>query len=294
MNILTSNSNTLDLNKNLITFKDCPNNCVDGYIFDPYNHKRSICPYCAEKRESFAKNGLKDKDSGKSLSEILDLPESLTGYEYNEDIVIPMFVRKHLEDDSVTEVLSELNTLMTNMAIGLLPKYSIMFNLGSKANEINFIYPYLIKGYMAGRTLLPLVNAIDICQLRLAYEGSSNSIDIEKSYNYKDLLERDLCLVVIDAGATRTSISAVKGLMQLRAQRLRPTIIFTNYWGWDLAVICSEDDSYSYNFAKLISVKYKDKQKTATDTGVSPTIQSRGLGMSSDALRNLMTPKNSL
>ena len=41
-----------EINNDLVSFKDCPNNCIKGYIFDPYKHKKVICTYCEEKRKS--------------------------------------------------------------------------------------------------------------------------------------------------------------------------------------------------------------------------------------------------
>lgn len=296
MNILNSNSNTEILNDNLISFKDCPYGCVDGKIVDPYKHKRVICPYCAEKRKKFVSDNLKDKNSNKSISELLDLPSTFTGVEFDESIVIPEFARKNISTDSLNNVLGKLRELVTDISIGNLPSCSLLFNLGKKANEINFIYPYLIKGYLSGRSLVPLVTLTDLCQLRLAFEGSSYSLSIEKNYNYNDLINRDICVVVIDAGATYTSILAVKGLMQLRAQKLKPTIIFTNQWNNYIRDLCSEDDYTCYNLATLYTVEYLDKEctKSSNVDQISPSKYSTGFGISNESFNNLLKPKNSL
>lgn len=301
-NILDSNTRVENVNSNLISFKDCPNNCVDGKIVDPYKHKRVPCLYCSSKREKFAKGDITDKSSGKTLSELLNLPVSYTGNEFNEDIVIPEFARKNMIPESVTLVLSKLRELITDITIGNIPEYSLLFNLGKKSNEINFIYPYLIRGYIAGKTLVPLVNCIDICQLRLKHEGVLGDYGNNLSYTYNDLLIKDLCVISIDAGATPTSIGAVKGLIQLRAQRCKPTIIFTNTWVRGIRDICGDESYKGYNLATLYSVEYKndykdDNENTSVEepkSQMQPTIQSRGFGMSSTDLRSLMTAKNSL
>lgn len=302
MNILDSNNKVESISENLMSFDDCPNHCVDGKVVDPYKHKRIECPYCAEKRRKFAKGDIADKKTGKTISELLDLPMSYTGNEFNEELVIPEFARKYMDLDSVSNVLSKLRELITDISIGKLPSCSLMFNLGKKSNEVNFIYPYLIKGYVSGRSLVPLVTLTDLCQLRLKYEGSVYSSDLDKSYTYKDLIERDICVVVIDAGATYTSLLAVKGLLQLRAHKLKPTIVFTNQWNNYVRDICSEDGYECYNLATLYSIEYKNTSKEQDLVGVvedcknqmSPTSQSKGFGMSSDSLRELMTAKNSL
>ena len=302
MNILDSNNKVERVSSNLISFSDCPNNCVDGKIFNPYTHKKEICTYCAEKREKFAKDDIKDSKTGKTISELLELPVSYTGNEFNEDLVLPEFAKKDMTPESVSSVLSKLRELITDISIGILPKCSLMFNLGKKANEINFIYPYLIKGYILGLSLVPLITLTDLCQLRLAFEGSTYSVNLNKDYNYNDLINRDICIVVIDAGATYTSLLAVKGLVQLRAQKLKPTIIFTNQWNNYVRDICSEDDYECYNLATLYSVEYKNSSKEqgektkseSINNQMSPTAQSNGFGVSSNTLRNMMTAKNSL
>lgn len=300
--ILNSNNKIENLSDNLMSFKDCPNHCVDGKIVDPYSHKRVLCRYCAEKREKFAKNDTTDKATGKTISELLNLPVSYTGNEFKEELVLPEFARKTMVKESIDTVLSKLKELMTDISIGNLPSHSVMFNLGKKANEVNFIYPYLIRGYVSGKSLVPLVTLTDLCQLRLAFEGSTYSVNLDKNYNYNDLINRDICIVVIDAGATYTSLLAVKGLLQLRAQQLKPTIIFTNQWNNYVRDMCSEDNYNCYNLATLYSIEYTNTTKddgvnstvNQVDNQMSPTTQSRGFGMSSDTLRNLMTAKNSL
>lgn len=302
VDLLDSNNKVENLGDNLVSFKDCPNHCVDGKIVDPYKHKKIPCPYCAEKRLQFAKGDLTDKSSGKTISELLDLPTSFMGNEFNEETVIPDFARKSIKQETLDNVLRKMRELITDISIGNIPSCSIMFNLGKKSNEANFIYPYLIKGYVSGRTLVPLVNLIDLCQLRLQYEGSSYSLNIGKNYNYNDLVTRDICVVVIDAGATYTSLQAVKGLMQLRAQKLKPTVIFTNSWNNYVRDMCSENGFECYNLATLYSVEYEfdgksDEPKSLDEkieSQISPTVQSKGYGMSSDSLRSLMTAKNTL
>ena len=67
--------------------------------------------------------------------------------------------------------------------------------------------------------------------------------------------------MVLDAGAVHGDVLAVKGLMQLRAKNLRPTIIFTNVWNSSVHDL-HDNDSGSYNIAKLCSVEYIKKLNT--------------------------------
>lgn len=286
--------NILRTENGLISFDDCPNKCKDGKIFDPFKKtgsKWKPCPYCAEKRKEYASSDLKDAKTGKTLSETLNLPRSYTGNEFNEDLVLPAFARKQLKPDTVDGVLTKLRQLMTDISIGSLPEESLMFNLGIKSNEVNFVYPYLVKGYINNLKVSPLINPIDLCRARLEYEGSIS--DDSVGYSYRDLVESDVCVVVIDAGAVRSSILGVKGLMQLRAQKLKPTIIFTNKWDKYITDMCSEDGYSSYNLATLYTVEYKDNIRLATNSDYY-TPRGEGYGVSHDEFQEMLRPKMNL
>jgi hypothetical protein len=83
-------------------------------------------------------------------------------------------------------------------------------------------------------------------------------MDKELGITYSDLLTKDLVVIVISAGATNTSLLAVKGLMQMRAYKELSTIIFTNYWGIVMQSFC--DDIPTYSLAKLCSIEYVKKE----------------------------------
>lgn len=240
-------------NEDLVSFPDCPNHCVGGYKFDPYTHKKQICGYCANKRSHVVRRDIVDKNSGKTVAELLKLPLSFAGKEYQADTVIPLFARKYIDDDSLNKVLVELRNLMNNVSVGALPEYSIMFNLGKYACENNFIYPFLLRVYKAGLSVAPMLTSVELMQMRSLYESGLES-------NFGEYLDKQVCVVVIDAGANYKEVMAVKGLMQLRANRELPTIIFTGYWQrfvWDLI---ADDEFSGYNLARLISVTYVDKE----------------------------------
>lgn len=278
-----------------LSFKDCPNRCRNGYYIDPYKHKKILCSYCSDKRKKTIQYGLQDKKTNKSIEEILNLPNSFSGINFSVDTVIPNFMLKNLEEDSVNEVKEKMRELMNDIAIGVVPDYSIMFNLGSKATENNFICPYLLRAYNAGKTVTPMINLLDLCRLRNDMEIGVKHSDGELSYN--DLLTKEVCIIVIDTGATRNSINAVKGLMQLRANKDLSTIIITNAWGYYILELCSEDDYKAKNLATLYSVKYNEKyketEKERTEQLGSTKSNNTMIGMDSESFRNLMSPKKS-
>ena len=80
-NLLSIKSNTFETKEgSLVSFKDCPNHCIDGYIINPYSHKKVICDYCMNKRRLSVRDGLKSVTDKKSISEILSYQTHLVGY----------------------------------------------------------------------------------------------------------------------------------------------------------------------------------------------------------------------
>ena len=256
--IFKTKSDKVSMSKNLISFKDCPNGCIDGYYVNPYTHKRVLCEYCEEKRKSVVKEDLIDESTKKSLKELLHLPDNFSGISFSIDSVLPKFALKDIKEDSLNNVKDVLTSLLNDISIGTLPSCSYLFNLGKKAYENNYIYAYLTRAYMSGLTVAPLITALDLCSLRNQCEIG---VKDENDLSYKDLLNSDICIVSIDAGATYRSVNAVKGFMQLRANRNKATIVFTNSWGSQIFDLCSEEDECSYNLAKLVSIEYTDSYK---------------------------------
>jgi len=279
----------------IYSFKDCPNRCVDGYVVDPYTHKRKLCSYCAEKRKSLIKTNSVDSTSKASIKELLNLPEYYLGYDFNIDSVFPDYAIKYLEETSLLAVKELLSDLVTKVSVGDLPKRSYMFNLGSKVYETNFIYPYLMRAYMAGVTVSPLVYSLDLVSARTALEAGI--VDESLPFKYRDLLRSDICICVLDAGATKVDIGAVKGLMQLRASNNKPTIIFTNLWNRLIGDLC-DIEADSMNVAKLISVEYVKSSNTKQVEEPSEQTKMRTKGtmseMSSSDFRNLLSSHNNL
>lgn len=234
-----------------LSFTDCPNKCVDGYYVNPYSHRREICPHCAGKRREIVKTGSTD------IIEQLNLPRSFTGDKYDPDTIILASERKSFEEDSLTKVFEYLNTLYTDVTAGESPDTSMLFNLGKKAFEQNFIHPFMLRAYQAGLTVSPYVSEYDVRQL---YNGVEKHMG---ELTYADLLKTDICVVGIGAGATGENIYAVKGLMEHRAHYNHSTIIFTNAWGEKIIDLCTDGEVFAKNLAFLAELKYKTKYANA-------------------------------
>lgn len=259
--IFQSTEVKVNLDKKLVSMKDCPNKCIDGWIFNPYGHpKKYLCPYCEEKRRDMIHGGI-SADDKKPLSELLQIPDSFMNIHYDEEAIFPKFALKNLVPETVTGIKKELKQIIDDASIGEYPKYSILFNLGKKVNELLFIYPYLVRLYMAGVSVTPLITPIDICRLR-GYAEQYGVQSENLSLTFYDLLDRDVCIISIDAGTMKNGFDAVKGLMQLRAKNGKPTIIFTNAWGRYVNDMCTEDGVKMLNLAVMYSVEYKDDERS--------------------------------
>lgn len=264
-NALFKSADKPKLNSDLVSFDDCPNHCVGGYIINPYEHKREICPYCEEKRKKISR-GTEAQLSSDSTDflKMFNLQPVLNGSVYKDELVLPAFARKGLEPNSVSTVLKYLNSLINLASLGNLPECSYLINIGSKSCWINFVYPLMAKYYISGRTLTPLLYPPEICRLR-AYAEKYGIQEEKLGLNYYDLLDRDICVVILDSGTMTTGILAVKGLMQLRASKGKSTIILTDLWGSQLeGMYYTEEENYK-NIAKLVTVEYLSREKKPTE-----------------------------
>ena len=264
------------------SFIDCPNKCIDGFIMNPYTHKKEICSFCQDKRKNLIKYSHKNKLDGKTMEETLRLPKSFSGVAYDIDNIIPASAKKEIEKSSFDSVLETLKDLMNLVKNKELPSYSMLFNLGKKAYEGGYIYSLLANAYISGLNVAPYLSAFDIVDLRLqAEKGYDKS---EFGVTFKDLLNKDLVVVVIEAGATSQSILSVKGLMQMRAVRELPTIIFTNSYGGLVLDLC--DEIPTYNLAKLCSIEYNSKTEVAEVTKPKPVANGTA-SMTAEQFKNL-------
>ena len=251
--ILQSQVVKIEPRKSMVAFKDCPNQCIDGFIVDPYKHKKVQCEYCEKKRKElvFQRGTTENTD----ISKLLNIDKSFIGITFDVDSVIPDYAKKVITPASLTRVNEAMEDLLAKASVGELPEYSILFNFGAKCNEMNFLYPLLTRYYLAGVSLTPLLSCIDIALLRNSVDNQFMGYEDPTELTYMDLMKRDLCVINIDAGATKANIGAVKGLMQLRARQRKPTIIVTNVWGYDVKALYGDTDEYSYHIAKLYTIE---------------------------------------
>lgn len=232
----------------------CPNGCIDGYYIDPYTHKRKVCAFCQEKRRKEANTAdIKDK---------LNLPPSLCGSNFSPEAIIPDYQQRVMEDISVKEVICKCEELIRDVSIGELPKESVLFNFGMKCKDNNFIAPFLKKAYGGGLSVLPVLTPLDIVKSRREYTSNTDSDTV----GYDDILSKQVCLIILDAGSSYDDILAVKGVMQLRGLRNLATIIVTHVWNRGVAQLYGEGDEKLYSLATLYSIRYLKNQEFVSES----------------------------
>jgi hypothetical protein len=288
--------NKKEFNSSISSFKDCPNRCVDGYYVDPYKHKRVKCDYCAKMRKQLVNEQI-SVDS-QSIEEILKLPFTLSDCEnYDINVTIPEFSRNKMIAESVDKVSEILQGLINSVSVGDVSDYSMLFNLGSLCHEENFVYSYLTRAYIAGLSVSPYYSSHDIIQLR---NKSESSVPNEDSNKFNELLDTDICVILVETGASYDALQASMGVVQLRAFKNKSTIIFTKVSprsGKFNSFICDEENKCK-NILTYYTVEFTEKveeQERRYEEMMGSSRQHNNLkGMTSNGFSNLMSPRNSL
>lgn len=239
--------------------KDCPYKCTKGILFHPRSHRESVCPHCSKLRKDVVySSDIKDKESVES---ILGLQERVVGKaEYSFDALFRESLDK-FESVSLNSVRSSLDALVSDLSLGDLPKYSMLFNLGSRVFEENFTNPLLVRAYLAGIKVAPLLTVHHLAYLRRSVESQDYATDeIVEKYNM--FLDADLCVVVLDEGITKSGIDLVQGFVYARGRCRKPTVLLTHSSVSDILYnFATDGDYFDYSVPKLIQVKYKKKSE---------------------------------
>lgn len=222
----TITSTTKAVDRNLISFKDCPNQCKNGKIFDFINHTEGICPYCADKRKSMVIDGVKEEDYG-DINKVLSLPPNFRGYRTDVDELfseIEKTDKTEYTNESMTKAKNDINELLQLATLGEIPKYSVAIQLPHLFAEYDFIATYLLRSYLSGLITAPL---LDIPKLRKIRDRAEKGLDGQDEIKFDYLLEADTVVVYVDNGVSSTigGLDAVYGFTNLRSLRLKPTVI---------------------------------------------------------------------
>lgn len=257
----------------------CPYNCKNGKVMNRVTRKMETCPHCAELRAKQAR-GEEVCEDGTYIYDYLKVPERYTGLAFSMDLVIPpKFQQTRLIPESIDEVDIVLKSLINDVTLGEVPNRTYLFNLGECADISAFAFPFLIKAYKAGLKVAPLVTSLDLQRLRVKLERSFDldytPITVLEHYgdNYDDYLDADVCIVVLDAGATMRDLNAVRGLIDNRADKGRATLVFTYAYFDRLFALCTHGDELSLRLATLIQVRYQKRENGSSNRGTNSSQQ---------------------
>jgi hypothetical protein len=265
----------------LVSFDDCPNKCTKGMIFNPYTHRKSVCPYCAEKRKTLLRQSVSNKSVESSLLDKLNLKPTLFGTSFDFSNVVPDSDRKNISDTSYMQTRDAAEGIMNKASLGELNDYSLFFSFGDKANIMNFIYPLLLRYYLAGSTIAPFLPIKDVSRLR--YYASLCDDTRIKDTSYDDLVSKEVCVLWLDAGCSLKDIDITKGLMEERALNGYATIIVAS--SLDISMLKLQISDLQTNCLYLATpfyVKYVQNQNVGdamqkdnnyTDNNTSGTVK---------------------
>lgn len=240
--------------------KSCPYNCVKGVLFNPRTHQKTPCPHCAKLRqETLFNSGMEIAPSTEDIETKLSLKKRLCGkVEYSFDSIFRTGV-SYMDSKSLSDVREFTDKLMGDISLGEVPKYSMLFNFGPKVYEENFVNPLLLKGYMAGIKVAPLLSAYKVAELRRHVE-SVEYYNEEESKEYLSYLEADLCVIILDEGISKNGVDIVKGFVATRGRESRPTILLTHSNMREILYdFATTEDYFDYTYPKLVSIAFKKK-----------------------------------
>ncbi len=234
--------------KEVVSFKDCPNHCVSGYLFDPYSHKKTLCPYCDELRRKQIQ-GAVDVEDNKDIYTKLNIRKSYTGSFLSLDNVIPKESQGYLVETSLKAVWTELEGLGVKLTAAELPEHSLLFNLGFQAYCENAIYPLLLKAYRSGLSTLPLLTGYMINKAKKEFTMDKTPTTL---CTYDEIVTYDVCIIHMESGCDYTEI---KGVMQQRALIGKPTILFNNNKDGNYGYLYDLGTPLSCSLAKRLAVE---------------------------------------
>ncbi len=205
----------------LMSFPDCPNRCVKGYVLDPYTHSQTICTYCERKRREMLTS---DVQNGDNIHKTLNPPNTYNGIGEDIDIgtIIPDNLRSNFTAYSYDNITTKIRELLSLSYRGKLPTYSMLFLFTRHVNYVNFTTPVIKNYYIAN---VPSVAADNILVTRSRYLYEQGETDNSLPFTYLDLITKQFCIVTVDSGITKKGMYGIAGLMRQRANQGLPTVI---------------------------------------------------------------------
>lgn len=259
------------IDEQYLSFRDCPNKCIRGKLFNPYTQKETECEYCASKRKRLIKT-----PKINNLKEELQLPEtSLGGDTYDPDAIFLNLHSDTLNEANKQAFIEELVVVEKQLSQGSILQHSYLFCFSTTGVFLNdYINTLMLGAYNAGIRISPYLSLIDIVRMKNDYARN-------KSEAYKNLMEVDLLVVYVEDCETSSSLNILSGLMQQRAFRNKPTLLFATTWSSAFYRI-SDTGITSFAIARLYRIEDEGKPMINTSyTATTPAerlAQAQGMG----------------
>lgn len=202
------------------SLEDCPYHCNNGKLMD-YELKKIVpCPYCSEKKNQLAKDGLAEDTDGSiiSLPTMLGINNKYLNSKFIYESVIPDGEKVFLDEESVKKQGEVLEDIYLGLGVGELPERSYCIGLGYKGSIDRVAYPLLAKAYLSGLSVAKFISCTQY-----------NRMCINMSDEVEGYYTKDLVIILIQDGASKADIASAKGLMQTRALNGKCTIFLTTW-----------------------------------------------------------------
>lgn len=230
------------------SLEDCPYHCNNGKLMD-YELKKIVpCPYCSEKKNELAKDGLAEDTDGSiiSLPTMLGINNKYLNSKFIYESVIPDGEKVFLDEESVKKQGEVLEDIYLGLGVGELPERSYCIGLGYKGSIDRVAYPLLAKAYLSGLSVAKFISCTQY-----------NRMCINMSDEVEGYYTKDLVIILIQDGASKADIASAKGLMQTRALNGKCTIFLTTWVIEACSMLLGYPFDDTYFLATGVFVEYK-------------------------------------
>lgn len=202
-------------------FDDCPYGCNDkGMLLDESTRTFVKCPHCWEKRKELMRGSV--DDTGVENLDLAELRKKfgseglyLSG-EFSYDAIVVEGERLLLDAESLEYQEAEIKELLNCLKRSELPRCSYCFGIESRGRVDRLAFPILADAYKNGLSVCRFISANE-------YGRIVNTLEDEIDEFYAN----DLVVMLLNEGITKSVISSVKGLMQIRGLAGKPTVFVT-------------------------------------------------------------------
>lgn len=197
-----------------VHFEECPYGCNEkGMLLDVKLKEMVECPYCSKKRKEMVSESTEESEDVKKLMGFED--EFLSGV-FSVDGVIPEAEMERYNQDSVSMLDDFVKDIITRFRVGEPLEESVCLGIGEKGNFMKLAYPLSVEAYKAGYSVSRFIAANELAYI-------INTLQDEIDSYYGD----DLVIILLNDGITKSVLSSMKGIMQVRSINDKPTIFIT-------------------------------------------------------------------